>query len=102
MDVDSMSLDELKSLRKQVDKAISSYEGRKKKEALAELDKTARELGFSLAELTGTMVPRARAPNAPRYANPQDPSQTWTGRGRKPHWVQAALDAGKSLNDFSI
>lgn len=99
MDVDSMSLDELKSLRKQVDKAISSYEGRKKKEALAELDKTARELGFSLAELTGTMVPRA---NAPRYANPQDPSQTWTGRGRKPHWVQAALDAGKSLDDFRI
>ena len=39
---------------------------------------------------------------APKYANPADASQTWTGRGRRPIWVQAALDSGKTLNDLEI
>ena len=38
----------------------------------------------------------------PKYANPADPSQTWTGRGRKPKWVNDALSAGKSLESLAI
>lgn len=28
---------------------------------------------------------------APKYRNPEDPSQTWTGRGKRPLWFAAAL-----------
>lgn len=28
---------------------------------------------------------------APKYRNPEDPAQTWTGRGRQPGWFAAAL-----------
>lgn len=31
---------------------------------------------------------------APKYRNPQDATQTWTGRGRTPSWCQAMKDAG--------
>ncbi len=31
---------------------------------------------------------------APKYRNPSNPSETWTGRGRSPLWVQAMKDAG--------
>ncbi|SLN15163.1 DNA binding protein, nucleoid-associated [Aquimixticola soesokkakensis] len=42
-------------------------------------------------------------PKSPaKYRNPADSSQTWTGRGRKPNWVIAALDAGKTLDDMAI
>jgi DNA-binding protein H-NS len=37
-----------------------------------------------------------------RYANPANPSDTWTGRGRKPGWFIAALAAGRNPEDMAI
>ncbi len=40
---------------------------------------------------------------APKYANPKDPSQTWTGRGRKPLWVVAHLNKKTAkITDLAI
>ena len=36
-----------------------------------------------------------RAKVAPKFRNPQDAAQTWTGRGRTPLWVQALKTAGQ-------
>ena len=66
MDLESLSLKELKSLQTQVAKAIATYEDRRKRDALAELEEKARELGFSLAELTGTTATRKRSAAAPK------------------------------------
>ena len=101
INLEILSLAELKTLRTTVDRAIASYEDRKKKEALAELEEAARKMGYSLGELTG-MAGKPRKAVAPKYANPADATQTWTGRGRKPGWVLAALAAGKSLDDLAI
>lgn len=100
--LNEMSLKELKELQTQVNRAISSYEDRKKKQALSELEEKARELGFSLAELTGTTVPRKRAPASAKYANPSNAAETWSGRGRKPRWFDAALKSGKRPEDMSL
>ncbi len=104
INLDALSLKELKDLGVQVAKAIASFEDRKKKQALAELEDKAREMGFSLAELTGAVVvkTRKRSPAVPKYAYPADKSDTWSGRGRKPRWFEAALKAGKSPEDLSI
>ena len=104
INLEILSLKELKDLGAQVAKAIASFEDRKKKQALTELEEKAREMGFSLAELTGAAVvkTRKRSPAVPKYATPADPSDTWSGRGRKPRWFEAALKAGKSPEDLSI
>lgn len=102
IDLETLSLKELRDLQAQVGKAISSYENRKKKAALAELEEKAKEMGFSLAELTGASVTRRRAPALPKFANPDDPSDTWTGRGRKPRWFVEALASGRSPDDLAI
>ncbi len=102
MDIDALSLSELKSLRSKIDRAIGSYEDRKKKEALAELEEAARKMGYSLAELTAMAGTKTRKPVAAKYANPANAAETWTGRGRKPKWVEAALASGKSLTDIAI
>jgi len=102
IDLNTLSLKELKDLQGQVTKAISSFEDRKKKLALVELEETARKLGFTLGELTGSSVPRKRSPAVPKYANPADPTDTWSGRGRKPRWMEAALREGKSPDDLAI
>ena len=103
-DLNNLSLKELKDLQSRVAKAIASYEDRQKKEAIAQLEEKAREMGFSLSELTGAQPAgkRKRSLSPPKYANPADPSETWTGRGRKPNWMIEALKAGKSPDDLLI
>ena len=102
IDINDLSLKELKDLQSQVAKAISSFEDRKRKEAIAELEEIARAKGFSLADLAGVTVPRKRSPAVAKYANPDDSSDTWYGRGRKPRWFNEALAAGKTPEELSL
>jgi DNA-binding protein H-NS len=41
-------------------------------------------------------------PVAPKYRNPENPAETWTGRGLKPRWLAAAIKGGKNPEDFLI
>ena len=100
IDLSSMSLSELKKHAKDVEKAIAEYADRMKAEARAELEKVAKELGFSLDEIVSGKTKRPKV--APKYRNPENAAETWTGRGRRPRWVDAALKAGKSLDDLAI
>ena len=102
IDLKSLSLKDLKELQSQVAKTIASFEDNKKKEALAKLDEKARSLGYSLAELTGAAKTRKRTPAVPKYANPDNKSETWSGRGRKPRWFAAALAKGKKPESMAI
>lgn len=102
VDLNSLSLKELKDLQSQVAKAIAGYEDRRKKELLAELDEIAKAKGFSLAELTGVSAGRKRSPSVAKYANPANAADTWSGRGRKPRWFSEALAKGKKPEDMAI
>ncbi len=102
VDLNSLSLKDLKELQSQVAKAIAGFEDRRKREAIAELEEIARAKGFSLAELTGATPTRKRSPSVARYANPADKSDTWSGRGRKPRWFIEALSRGKQPEDMAI
>ncbi len=100
VDLDSMSKEELLALRKSVEKALASFEKRQKEAALAAAHKAAQEHGFSLDEILGRKS--AGKTSVPKYRNPEDPSQTWSGRGRQPAWYKDALAAGKSPADLEI
>lgn len=103
IDLHSLSLKELKDLQSRVVKAIAGFEDRKKNEARAELEAHARELGFSLSDLTvANPVSRKRTSAAPKYANPANPADTWTGRGRKPRWFSEALAGGRKPEDLAV
>ncbi len=102
IDLDSMSMKDLRDLHQQVTKAMSGFEERKRMAALAALEDKARELGFSLPELLSGSTSKKRRPAKAKFANPANPAQTWTGRGRKPRWIEAALSSGKSLDDMLI
>ncbi len=107
MDLKTLSLKELRSLKARVEKELARRADSEKKKALKELAAIAAARGFELEELLpAAKARRARAaagrkPSRARpkalYRNPDDPKQTWSGRGRKPGWVQAWLAAGKPL-----
>lgn len=102
IDLNTLSLKELKDLQTQVAKAINGYEDRRKKQAMAVLEEKAREMGFSFAELTGAAPTRKRSPATAKFANPGDPNDTWSGRGRKPRWFESALREGKKPEDMAL
>lgn len=97
----TMSLADLRDLQKSVAKAISTYEERQKAEAREEVETLARNLGFTLAELADLEEPKhKRAPSTKIYRHPENPTLTWSGRGRKPGWFAAHVDAGKNPDDL--
>ena len=38
----------------------------------------------------------------PKYRNPANPAETWTGRGKQPRWLAAQVAKGKKVEDFLI
>lgn len=101
MDLSSLSLKDLKQLRKDVDAAISSFEDRQREKAYAELEAIAREKGFSLAELANLAPKRKRSASPARFAHPDNPALTWTGRGRRPGWYLELEAAGRAPVDLA-
>lgn len=101
--LEGLDLEGLQELRKKLDRAIANYETRKRQEALSAVEQAAKEHGFKLAELLREGKSgrgRKSTDGAAKYVNPEDPEQTWSGRGRRPHWVSNALEAGRTLDEL--
>lgn len=100
IDLESLSRDELKQLIADAQKALKTVDARRKAEAKRAAEKAVKEFGYSLDEVYQSGGKASKG--LPKYANPDDPTQTWTGRGRKPNWVIEALQQGKSIDDLAI
>jgi DNA-binding protein H-NS len=88
-DLKLMAIDELWDLREQI------------------TAKLARELTIKKARLEERLhkIGSAKRPYPkvlPKYRNPKDPAETWSGRGKQPRWLTAQLRSGKKVHDFLI
>jgi|SRR5215470_755236 DNA-binding protein H-NS len=107
-DLAAMPFDELWRLHEEITKLLSEKivaEKRALEDRLAKLNRVeiVRGPGRSHALLTTDRAPRRKYPKVlPKYFNPQAPSQTWSGRGKRPRWLVAALETGHRLDEFKI
>ena len=109
-DLKSMTRKELEKLKSNVEKALTKLAEKDKKAALAAAEKAAAAHGFSLAEITGAPSTKAqrkrksgpKTPSSPKYKNPNDPEQTWTGKGRQPQWFKSAIQSGTAPDAMEI
>jgi len=105
---------QLASIRKQrelLDKKEQALKSKSHEKVLAQIVNMAKEAGLTAADITkalssGKAAKAVKAPKtarkgalagkkvAPKYCNPANPEQTWTGRGVSPTWVQALKAAG--------
>ena len=100
INLNELSVEQLEALKSNIDKAV---EGKKVSELLevrAKLDELIDNSPFTLEEVLEAK--KMRKPVAPKYRNPADASETWTGRGRRPRWVDEYLDQGGTLDQVSI
>ncbi|WP_171181944.1 H-NS family nucleoid-associated regulatory protein [Ruegeria sp. HKCCD8929] len=102
MKLDKMSAVQLKQLRVDVDAALVDRQRQDLADAKAAAEAAVAEFGFSLADLNTKPKGGTRAKAAPKYRNPDNAEQTWTGRGRKPQWIIDALTAGADIAALEI
>lgn len=112
IDLKKMSRKELEKLLLDVKKALQTAQARDRREARKAAEKAAAEFGFSLNELSETgkaeskpKKTKKKTPgpkSSPKFANPADSSQTWTGKGRQPNWYREELAKGTSPEQMAI
>ena len=102
-----MDFDELWLLHEELTKVLAekiSAEKRKLEKRLAQLSR-AEQVGEAAGppEERRTDRPRRKYPKVlPKYYNPSAPMETWSGRGKQPRWLVAALRSGHKLEDLRI
>jgi len=103
-DLKSMPIAELLALQKAIPAELEARQREEKQNLLNEFRARARSLGMSLEEVVGAPVGRRGrgAKVAAKYVHPQNPSLTWSGRGKRPGWVREWLNAGRSIEELAV
>lgn len=103
VNLSNYSLDDLQKLIVDAETALEKRQREKRAEVVAQMRKLAASVGIDFEIVAGETRKRGtRSSAAPKYRNPADPSQTWNGRGPKPKWFKAAIDAGKKPEQLAI
>jgi DNA-binding protein H-NS len=104
----AMQFDELWEIHEELTRVLADRiiaEKRELEARLAQLNRTGitREAGDSNPLPTDDRAPRRKYPKVfPKYRNPLRPGETWSGRGKQPRWLVAALKSGRNLDEFKI
>ena len=103
IDFELMSLDELWSLHERLAAMLAERLTSEKAALEARLKKLNQTQVAPKIERNASGGERRPYPVVvPKYRNPDDPSETWSGRGKQPRWLVALLRAGKHIDDFRI
>jgi DNA-binding protein H-NS len=106
LELESMSIDDLWSLHEEISGILSARIKAEKQE----LEKRLAVLGGGMAASADSSGPvggpvgkqRRKYPRVlPKYRNPQT-SETWSGRGKRPRWLVAAMKSGRRIEEFRI
>jgi DNA-binding protein H-NS len=109
IDIEAMSFDELWALHEQISQILSvriTSEKRELERRLAVLNRSRDVIegsdGDSAQSYNANGKARRKYPRVlPKYRNPQT-SETWSGRGKQPRWLVAAIKTGRKIEDFEI
>lgn len=107
-------LELLLSQQQQLQSKIEELKRKGRDQAVIEIRDLASKYGLTSSELarlgTGgfsaygaTASPRVGRPSGPVAAKYRSATgETWSGRGKRPNWLNAALASGKNINEFLI
>jgi DNA-binding protein H-NS len=96
IDLKSKSIEELWALHEEIASILATK---------MEAEKLKLETRLDLIGKRSSNRPPERRPYPkvyPRFRNPDPPHQTWSGRGKQPHWIHEVLAKGRQLDDLRI
>lgn len=91
----NMTLPQLREIEQLLKREIHKKDEKGREKALQAARDAAAALGYDLDEIHVNPSEQAKV-----YVNPNDKSQTWPGKGRRPKWLIEALKNGSKLEDF--
>ena len=100
----SMALHELHELVQKAERALEDKKKSERNNVIKHIKELAASIGVTVTITEGTKPVSTRKGGkvAPKYRNPSDHNQTWTGRGVKPRWLSELVNAGRRIDDFKI
>lgn len=108
LNFDVMSIDDMWQLHEKIIQVLSARLTSEKRELEKKLEKLRRDEGLRHPKEVNEKVKEARSEQRrypqvmPKYRNPDVPSETWSGRGKRPRWLTAAITAGHAIDEFVI
>jgi len=108
--INKLDMRDLKGLIKYAEQRQDKINEKQKKSLLSRFRDLAGEQGFSVDDVLNmtsndnnvTATGKPRRKYAPKYANPNNSEQTWTGQGQTPVWLREEIAKGKAKEDFMI
>jgi DNA-binding protein H-NS len=108
-DLSPFSDEELAALASNAQAELAARQERRRTQFFENIREQARVLGIDPEEVAAALRKGGsrtggdrRSAVVPKYRNPTNPSETWSGRGQKPKWLQELLAGGRKLEDFLI
>lgn len=103
-DLNKLSEAELQAVIENAEKALKERQSSKRKEVIAQIKELAASIGATVDIHEGDKKAEKKSSSkvAARYRNPADASQTWSGRGLAPKWMQALTASGRDKSEFEI
>ncbi|MCK9919359.1 H-NS histone family protein [Microbacteriaceae bacterium K1510] len=98
----ALSFDELLELRDQVDAAISTQIESERRALETKLERLNRFSDGPAKAGNGAAIRPKFGKVPPQFRNPDNLSETWSGRGLRPRWMVAALAAGRTIEELMI
>jgi DNA-binding protein H-NS len=105
MDLSNLTVSELRDLQQQIPAEIKRREAQEKINILNEVRAFAKARGYAIEDLI-TKDAKVKVPSSVKvkvkYRHPENPELEWTGRGRKPKWVEAWVASGSSIDNLLV
>ena len=101
INLQDLSMQELQALSSDIDEELGRRSNAERKKVLSQMKELAASVDMTLEEVIAYSSSK-KTKGEPKFQNPEDPRQTWTGRGKRPSWIKAALEQGKSLDELRI
>jgi DNA-binding protein H-NS len=96
--LDNMSYAELAQMEARIARMKIEKQNAVRTELRQRITAMVKEHGFELEDLFGKGR-KGKGSVAVKYRDPQNPENTWTGRGRMPRWMMAATKGGKAKKE---
>jgi DNA-binding protein H-NS len=85
------------------DSDLEKVLSRRLEDETRKLQKQLDELGRKSGKSPEELLERRPYPKVqPKFRNPENPAETWSGRGKMPRWLVELIESGRNRDEFKV
>lgn len=102
LDLSNKTPEEIQKIINEAQATLVEKQKSQRKEVIAQIKALADSIGVSVVIKEDNKPVSKLSQVAPKYRNPNNHLQTWSGRGLKPKWISALEAEGYTLDNLSV